>query len=436
MLDGWDTDPKALLLDGDGDSSKSEEGGGGQQKPTPSKHARLVCLDIQRGFTMALMIFADEIGAAYPHLNHSHWNNITMADFVMPWFLFMVGTSMAFSLRKFQRDIEAKKKGARFISIRAMRLYCLGLLLSGRGWVEDYEYGYNLRGLRWCGILQRIAFAYFVVAAMEIWIPKISVNNADVENQSTIRANMQIFKAHGYKWAVASLFMVLYLILTFAVHVPSWHSHYEDVYGQPSRLRDPPALIKCDVVGALTPQCSANSYFDRMLFGQRMLRSWMAQRGPECSSCPPGIVKVETHADGPPTVHNCFKEDAPVWCSSRMYDPEGVLATIPSIMSTWLGLHFGHVCKFAHPALSDPRTKLMHWVVVSALLMVIGLTIHYGGYSMNKQLWTPSYVFFMAGSCGAFLALWYALVDVQWQAINQRMWARILNPMRTMGMVR
>merc|ERR1711871_1870414 len=69
---------------------------------TPSKHERLVSLDMQRGLTIGLMVFADEIGDAYPHLNHSPWNTTTFADYVMPWFLFMVGTSMAFSLKKIQ----------------------------------------------------------------------------------------------------------------------------------------------------------------------------------------------------------------------------------------------------------------------------------------------------------------------------------------------
>ena len=136
---------------------------------TPSKHARLVCLDIQRGLTMALMIFADEIGVAYPHFNHSPWDNITLADTVMPWFLFMVGTSMAFSLRKFQRDEQTKRAGAQYVAVRSLRLYLLGLLLNGRGWVGGYTYGYNLLALRWCGILHRIAFAYLVVALMELF---------------------------------------------------------------------------------------------------------------------------------------------------------------------------------------------------------------------------------------------------------------------------
>ena len=49
-----------------------------QINKSPSKHARLHSLDVVRGITMAVMILVDEIGAAYPHINHSPWNNITL----------------------------------------------------------------------------------------------------------------------------------------------------------------------------------------------------------------------------------------------------------------------------------------------------------------------------------------------------------------------
>ena len=79
------------------------------QRPSPSNHPRLRSLDVVRGFTIALMIFVDETGGAYPHINHAPWNGLTLADFVMPWFLFMAGTSLSFSLRKYQRSAAARK---------------------------------------------------------------------------------------------------------------------------------------------------------------------------------------------------------------------------------------------------------------------------------------------------------------------------------------
>ena len=39
------------------------------------------------------MIFVDNLGGWFPPINHSDWNYVTLADFVMPFFLFMVSDS-------------------------------------------------------------------------------------------------------------------------------------------------------------------------------------------------------------------------------------------------------------------------------------------------------------------------------------------------------
>jgi heparan-alpha-glucosaminide N-acetyltransferase len=177
-------------------------------QPKPSTHARLDSLDIMRGCTIALMIFADEIGEAYPHLNHSPWNNVTMADFVMPWFLFMVGLSMAFSFKKFARA-GMQQEGTKYIIVRGLRIFFMGCLIQvalpslcapppppsprpahtnhppptpfhpaprarapqGGAFFESYEFGWNLWNIRWAGILQRIAWGYTAVGLLEIWLP-------------------------------------------------------------------------------------------------------------------------------------------------------------------------------------------------------------------------------------------------------------------------
>ena len=78
---------------------------------TPSKHKRLESLDIQRGLTMAIMILVDDWKSE--HVDHSAWHGVTLADVVMPWFLFMVGTSMAFSFKKFRGSRMARREGTR-----------------------------------------------------------------------------------------------------------------------------------------------------------------------------------------------------------------------------------------------------------------------------------------------------------------------------------
>ena len=58
----------------------------------------------------------------------------------------------------------------------------------------------------------------------------------------------------------------------------------------------------------------------------------------------------------------------------------------------------------------------MQWGWQSIALVLLGLVINYSGWEMNKQLWSPSYLFFMAGCTGAFLSLFYILMDfTTWQ---------------------
>lgn len=42
-----------------------------------------------------LMILVDDAGKAFPSINHSPWFGVTLADFVMPAFLFVVGASVS-----------------------------------------------------------------------------------------------------------------------------------------------------------------------------------------------------------------------------------------------------------------------------------------------------------------------------------------------------
>ena len=389
---------------------------------SPSKHARLHSLDVVRGLTIAVMILVDEIGAAYPHVNHSPWNNITFADFVMPWFLFMVGTSAAFSLRKFKQDRASRWRGTRFVATRAFKLYGLGVLLQGGGWFGDpgfHQYGYNFMTIRWCGILNRIGYAYFVVGLMEIWVSEAdssathSVGSAShvggVDNPTCCRnPHVTVFANHGKKWFIALCFVLLHLILTFTTYVPTWESkwgHNSTASDARSVLLHEPITIECNVRGQHdTPECSAAGYYDRLLFGQNHLGVWMSSRLKECSTCSPGAPD--------PYRPDCqYKyETGPKWCFANIYDPEGALATVPAVMSAWLGTHYGRVLKHNNGSFNS-SSVIRHWSFVSVVLISIGLIIHFTFFKMNKQLWSTSYLCFMAGTCGACLTLVYGLID-------------------------
>ncbi|KAI0510785.1 hypothetical protein KFK09_011394 [Dendrobium nobile] len=70
-----------------------------QTKPS-DPNQRLASLDVFRGLTVALMILVDDAGGAFPGINHAPWFGVTIADFVMPFFLFGVGVSIALAYRR------------------------------------------------------------------------------------------------------------------------------------------------------------------------------------------------------------------------------------------------------------------------------------------------------------------------------------------------
>jgi hypothetical protein len=97
----------------------------------------------------------------------------------------------------------------------------------------------------------------------------------------------------------------------------------------------------------------------------------------------------------------------PSLLSLTLYDPEGALATVPTVMSAYLGTHFGRVVKVPffskEPGYADGRARyrsvLKHWTIFSAALMLLGIIIHYGGFPMNKQVrFIHSSSFITAGS--------------------------------------
>lgn len=312
-----------------------------------------------------LMIFVDEIGEAFPFLNHSPWNNITLADFVMPWFLFMVGVSLVLSSKKFKPTFcsaeefaAAQKQGTWAILVRSAKLFGLGVLIQGGGFLFGRPQGWNLASMRWCGILNRIGFAYLVAGLVELWVP--------AQQPWPSRPVWSSVWAHRLKWGVVFAFLAFHLVLTLFTYVPSWQSEYayEAKAGGSVRLKQS-FTIDCNVRGAIsTPQCSATSYYDRVLFGQAHLRPWMSHRLPECSSCSPGSPSSVYRPDCHYYLDRMNASAAhPRWCSASMYDPEGALATIPSVMSVWLGTHFSRTLFLR------PSALLLHWSAVSAVLV-------------------------------------------------------------------
>ncbi len=137
---------------------------------------RYLALDVLRGMTIALMILVNTPGSwqyVYAPLRHAEWHGCTAADLVFPFFLFVVGVSLFFSLAKIQ--IKLSKESLLHVGRRALLIFVIGIFINSYPqWMTDYSQ------LRIMGVLQRIALAYgtaaiIVVCAPRRWLPGIGV---------------------------------------------------------------------------------------------------------------------------------------------------------------------------------------------------------------------------------------------------------------------
>lgn len=118
---------------------------------------RLLSLDVFRGITIVLMILVNSPGSqkAYSWLNHSVWNGCTIADLVFPFFIFIVGVSLVFSLSAALKQGASKTKLFVKILKRTIFIFLIGIFLNA------FPYHFDLNSIRIFGVLQRIAICYF-----------------------------------------------------------------------------------------------------------------------------------------------------------------------------------------------------------------------------------------------------------------------------------
>jgi predicted acyltransferase len=99
---------------------------------------------------------------------------------------------------------------------------------------------------------------------------------------------------------------------------------------------------------------------------------------------------------------------AHVWRQAKVYDPEGILSTLPAIATTLVGVLTGHLLRSRRA----PLEKVAAMFVAGAAGIIAGWTWNYW-LPVNKALWTSSYVLFAAGMALQLLAVCYWLVDIK-----------------------
>ena len=104
-----------------------------------------------------------------------------------------------------------------------------------------------------------------------------------------------------------------------------------------------------------------------------------------------------------------------IWRAARVYDPEGLLSTVPAIATTLIGVLAGHWLR-AGRGRDDTALGLL---VAGAA--GVGLGEAWGlWFPINKALWTSSYAILTAGAALLVLGACYWIVE----ALNWRGWTR------------
>src|SRR5829696_2216197 len=164
----------------------------------PSDTNRLVSLDVFRGITIAGMVLVNNPGSwghIYRPLEHAEWHGWTPTDLVFPFFLFIVGVAIPFSLAR-RTAVGARSRGEVLTTIwtRALSLMLLGWLMQIPAGADALPEGYRL-----LKFLRVVTYAFIAIGIIALLIPWKSRRFAI-----------------GVPLLVALLFVMLYWVHTFA----------------------------------------------------------------------------------------------------------------------------------------------------------------------------------------------------------------------------
>ncbi len=130
--------------------------------------ARLASVDAMRGITVAGMLLVNNPGDwshVYAPLRHADWHGCTPTDLIFPFFLFVVGVSIALTLGPRIEGGGDRAALSRGVLVRAARLVALGLGLHLAAWWllggEHYR--------PW-GVLQRIGLCFAAAGLLAIHV--------------------------------------------------------------------------------------------------------------------------------------------------------------------------------------------------------------------------------------------------------------------------
>lgn len=325
---------------------------------------RLISLDAFRGLTVVLMILVNnpgDWGHVYATLLHADWHGCTPTDLVFPFFLFIVGVSVVFSIDK---NTKNKAEMVEKIVLRGLKLFCLGLFLN---FYSKIDFHIDFVPL----VLQRIIISLIFIALMfGNWERKIT-------------------------WSIVIGFILLCLMLMiFQI-------------GDFGTMRIPGVLQRIGIVYAIisllyifTSLRTQIICFALILIGYWLLMAFVPVPNGNAANFDKAI-NLASWLDSIILKNH-------VWVQTKTWDPEGILSTIPAIATGLAGIFAGFWIRLNN---KNPKQLIIGLLSAGFVAIIWGLVWN-EVFPINKALWTSSYVFYAGGLAAICLAVFYLLIDV------------------------
>ena len=353
----------------------------------PEASQRLVSLDVFRGMTIAGMVLVNNPGtwtAIYGPLKHAEWHGITPTDYVFPFFLFIVGVAIPIALTKrmqngITRDVYWK------IVQRAATIFALGLLMS---MIPFFQFN-DTTGIPYAiKILLVLSFS----AALLLYLLEKKTAAAITAGVSALTVLVFYFAGGEIVWynfatmripGVLQRIAVCYLIVSLIFLHTNWKQQTAIGVGLLLLYWGLMTLIPvpgCEVATIDDKACNLAAWLDR-------------------------TILTEAH----------------IWRSAKVFDPEGILSTIPAIVTTLSGVLTGSWIIRSSPQSNDEseiRNPKSAIETVAGLfffgtsLLAIGWTWSLI-FPLNKSLWTSSYVVYTSGLALLTLGFCYWMIDIK-----------------------
>jgi predicted acyltransferase len=301
---------------------------------------RALSVDAFRGIAIAGMILVNNPGSwehVYTALRHAEWHGWTPTDLIFPFFLFITGMSIKFSLDNSLRRGRSRSDISFRILSRSLKLFILGLVLNGFD-------RFDLTTLRIPGVLQRIAVCYLIVSLFYL--------------SQVLMTGGKLYFSPVWMLGIGLGLLALYTGLVEFVPVP----------GHGAGLWD-------------SKEWNLASYIDRSVFGRH------------------------------------------VWSQSREWgDPEGLLSTLPAVVTTITGVVCAWWIRLQHQNHLQ-RISMLFVAGAGGVLLGYGLGFFI---PINKNLWTPSFVFLTSGIASMVLGICVWMADI-------RRWTFLMSPFISLG---